>query len=346
MKRGFLVLFMVLQGAFCLQAQLQAEPDLLEQEYLKESLRSQALDEISEGRYRDALSHLDAAIALDPEDRDLSDLRESLLDIIILEENRRQEESTEDPDFSEFNREDEDVVISPDFASDLLTEAQSAHPERSRPSFYATVGLSMGNTQPIAYDSNSAFTADESSPDHPFGSVFTEFSYFFNQGRRHVGFSTRYKGVVYNTDRVDLIESQIDFTMNLQGYFSETMANRMILGARAGFGLTVMDQEDVEGGLDREIPTVFITGFYLEDALFRYMFKESRLFKKVIFDLGFDFYFIPDSEKADLTKFSFGVGYRFNEHWKLSFFTDALSTSSSLEGYNSFDSGLRLRYLY
>ena len=346
MKKTVLILFLFCLGGISVFAQLMNEPDFLEQEYLKESLRAQALDEIAEGEYREALSHLDAAIALDRSDRDLSDLRESLLDIIILEEGRSLEESTVEPDFSEFNREDEDVVISPDFASDLLTEAQSAHPERTRPAFYVTLGSSMGNTQPISYNSNSEFTADESTPDHPFGKISTEFSYFFNRGRRNIGLSTRYKGVVYNSDNVDILEHQIDFTLNLQGYFSETMENRMILGARAGFGLALVKQEDDEGNEDLQTPNVLIAGFYMEDALFRYMFKKSHLFKKIILDLGFDFYFVPDSEYVDLVEFSFGVGYKFNEHWKLSFFTEALNTSSSLEGADSFEAGLKLRYLY
>jgi hypothetical protein len=349
-KKTFAFLVLIVLGGASLYAQQLNEPDFLEQEYLKESLRAQALDDFAAGKYREALSHLDAALALDPEDRDLSDLRESLLDIIILEEGRsleeQTEENTEEPGFSEFNREDEDVVISPDFASDLLTEAQSAHPERTRPAFYATLGASMGNTKPIRFDANDNFTSDEATPTHPFGRIHSEFSYFFNRGQRNIGFSTRYKAVAFNEDDVDALEHQVDFTLNLQAYFSETMENRLILGARAGFGLVLVRQDDDDGGRGLDNANVFIAGFYLEDALFRYMFKESSLFKRVIFNLGFDFYFVSDSEYTELTEYNFGLGYRFDDHWTLSFFTEALNTSSSLEGSDSFEAGLKLRYLY
>ena len=345
MKKAVLLLLLICLGIGSLWAQQSGEQDFLEQEYLKESLRTQALNEIAAGEYRMALSHLDAAIALDPEDRDLSDLRESLLDIIILEENRSLEESTEEPDFSEFNREDEDVVISPDFASDLLTEAQSAHPERTRPSFYGTLGISVGNSQPILFNLNNEFEALESSPTHPFGRISTEMSYFFNKGRRNFGFSTRYKGIAYNEDNVDLLNHQLDFTLNLQGYFSETMANRMILGARAGFGLAFLNKEE-EDDKSLEIPTLLIVGFYLEDALFRYMFKKSELFKKIIVNMGFDFYFTSESEYADLAQYSLGVGYKFNEKWTLSFYSEGLNINASLDGASTLELGMKLYYRY
>ncbi len=329
--------------------QQQEEPDFLDKGYRKVLLKSMALEEIAQGNYRDALEHLDAAASLFPEEEEIRNLRDSVMDILILKENQPSASSlTVKPEFSSFREESEkedENFMTPDFAAELLKEAGQLNPEKNRDAFTLSLGSAYGFTQPINWE-ESTLISQGSQADHPFGRISGDVQYFFKESLRNFGFGLRYKGSLYNRDQVDMVEHQINMSFLARGFFSETLENRMIVGVKGGLSIFLMGEHKT-GTQGVFVPfTLFFMGFYIDDALLRYLFKKQDFFKKLIIGFNSDFYFIPASQGFNMVFFNFAVGYRFTPHWDLSLYNEILNTSSNLDSVNAVETGLRLRYRY
>jgi hypothetical protein len=293
---------------------------------------------------------LDAAIALAPNERSLQELRQSVFEIILLDEGQDtgSDIDPETPNFTDFYIPEEQEIISPDFARELLSEAQRENPGLYRRSFAFTLGGSYGLTQPVYVENGLVLTGEVSSPEHPFSRIFAETEYFFNESERKFGVAARYRGAVHNDDNIDLLDHQFDMTLHIRGYFAETMENRLILGAKMGIGYLFLHEDSTQqdGRGDLEISSAFVAGVYFEDALLRYLFKNQALFKKLLVDLNFDFFFLSELSDVSMAQYSIGAGYQFTENWKLGIFNEVSNGTSNIQETNSWEAGMKLKYSY
>jgi hypothetical protein len=324
------------------------ETDILEQEYRKGRLVDLALSDISKGNYKGALTYLDAAIALSPQETTLYELRLSVLDIVILTEggDTGSDIDPEDPNFTEFYHPDDEEIITPDFARELLSESQREDPRINRNAFSLTLGGSYGLTQPVYLENNLVLSGDITTPIHPFYRLSVGTRYFFNESVRQFGIAARYKGVFNKEDQTDMLEHQFDFTFHYRGFFAETLESRMILGAKIGVGYLFL--KEMENGEIRPLEShnSLIAGFYFEDALLRYLFKEQKLFKKIVMEFDFDFIFFSSFNEVSMVQFLMGMGYQFNEDWSLGIFNEIFNSPVNIQETNSWEAGMKLKYTY
>ena len=353
LKLRILLLIGLILPVFTLAAQLNgtSEPDLLEMEYRRESLRAMALDEIGSGEYQQALTHLEAALTLAPDDQELVDLKQSVEDLILLMAEPDQingdevVEDSEGPDFTTINR-PEDEVLTYDFAQELLSEAQRQNPKVLRKAFTVELGVGSGLTQPLYLSSNFVLQDGETVPSHPFSKYSGEVRYYFGENRRNFGLALRYKDLIDNADSVDMLERQLDFTAHYRGFFAETMESRMILGVKGGFGfMGIKEDKDEDGVADGDIttPLVFTGGIYFSDALFRYLFKNSSFFKRFVIEMNFDFIFVTSIENISLSQLSISAGYEFTDNYKISLYSEAFNTATDIQNTNLWEAGFRFK---
>jgi len=335
-----------------LQAQSGAagESDLLEQQNRKDTLKNLALESISQGKFREALTYLDSAIALAPSEKELQDLRQSVQDILILSEGKTGtgDAVVSDPDFSQLYKPEEnsDKVISPDFARELLTESQKEDPTVNRNHFSLSVGVRSGLTQPVRIFGDVILPQNESTPVHPFSRLSGEAQYFFDESKRRFGVAARYKGTISNQDNIDMLVQQFDVTMHYRSFFAETMESRLILGVKAGIGYLFLNETDKVGKISYISHSTILTGLYFEDAIFRYLFKKHPFFNKILLDMNFDFYFLSTLDNMSMAQFSIGGGYRFSPHFSFHIFNELFNSTNDFQNSNSWEVGARLKYRY
>ncbi len=353
LKTTGLFLLCLLFPLASLAAQNPAEPDLLEREYRKESLRSLALQEISNGEYDKALIHLEAATSLAPDDQSLEDLKRSVEDLIllmaepeqVLENEEVPDEDVEGPDFTQIIR-PEDEVLSYDFAQEMLSEASRQNPKLLRKAFSFEFGVGSGLTQPLYLSSDFVLQDSETVPSHPFSKYSGELRYFFGESRRNFGLGIRFKDLISNADSVDMLESQFDITAHYRGFFAETMESRLILGVRAGAGyIGIKEDKDEDGEADGDLktPLVFTGGVYFSDALFRYLFKNSDFFKRFVIEMNFDFIFVTSIEDISLSQLSISAGYEFSDNYKLSVYSEAFNSATDIQDTSMWEAGVRFK---
>jgi len=296
------------------------------------------------------LTYLDSAIALAPYETELQELRQSLLDIVVLTEGNAStgDAAVKDTDFTEFYKpaEDSDKVISPDFAQELLTESQKEDPSINRNHLSLALGVSSGLTQPVQIYGDVILPQDETFPVHPFSRVSGEMQYFLNETERRFGAAVRYKGTVSNQDAIDMLIHQFDVTLHYRGFFAETMENRLILGAKGGLGFLFLNETDKDGRLRQVSHSCIVTGIYFEDALLRYVFKKSPLFNRIILDMNFDFYYLSSLSNMSMAQFSIGGGYRFNPNLSFHVYNEVFNSTNDFQNSNSWEAGARLKYSY
>ncbi|MDC7232096.1 MAG: hypothetical protein PQJ58_02600 [Spirochaetales bacterium] len=343
---------LILISAFSAAAQTvqpSQDYDFLEQEYQKDTLKALALEEIAEGNYNLALNHLNAALALDPDDRELADLRQSVEDLLLLEEQGEiGETNPEIPDFTEFTRPEEEI-ITPDFAQEMLSDSQRQNPAVMRNAFSFELGGAYGMTEPVYLSGVEVLKTEEEFLTNPFYRISAESQFFLVENERNIGIGLRYKDIAYNPDNVDMMERMFDITMHYRGFFAETMESRLILGIKAGAGFLGikedLDEDDVADS-DTVNTTIFLAGLYFSDALFRYLMPESTFFKRFIIEMNFDFIFVRSLEDISLSQYSISGGYHFPEHWTFSIYSEAFNTSTSIQNTSSIEVGGRIKYSY
>lgn len=353
LKRIILRFLIMLLPVLSLSAQStpSADLDFLDQEHRKESLREMALEELAEGEYNMALDHLNAAIALSPADRELQDLKKSIEDLLIMEEEHGEigEINPEDPDFSNFKKPDEEEIISPDFAQELLSDAQRSDPSVKRNAFSLEIGNAYGKTQPIYLTDTRVLQDVDELPTNPFYRITADMQAFFIKNKRNIGMGIRYKDVPYNQNDVDMLDRMFDMTIHFRGFFAETMESRLILGARAGVGFMGIkedsDEDEVADG-DITTPMIYVGGVYFSDALFRYLFKDSEFFKRLVIEMVFDFIFVASLDDVSLSEYSISAGYQFTDHFSASLFSEAFNTTTSLQNTSSWEIGGRFKLSY
>lgn len=344
---------MLLLPALSLSAQNDSGPDLdfLDQEYRKETLREMALEEIAGAEYEMALSHLNAALSLSPEDTELQDLKKSVEDLILLDQaqERPSEFNPEDPEFSNFKKPDEEEIISPDFAQELLSDAQRDNPSFKRNAFSLEIGNAYGLTQTLYLTGAQVQDTDIGLPSNPFYRISAEVQAFFTPNQRNFGLGIRYKDVPYNKNNADMLERMFDISIHFRGFFAETLESRLILGAKAGVGfLGIKEDEDednvADGGVSNQ--TIFVGGLYFSDALFRYLFKNSKFFKRLIIEMNFDFIFVSSIEDISLSEYSISGGYQITDHLSFFIFSEALNATNNIQNTSSWEIGGRFKLSY
>jgi hypothetical protein len=348
-----LILSVLLLPLISLSAQItpSSELDFLDQEHRKESLKELALEEIAENEYQEALDHVNAALSLSPEDRELQDLKRSIEDLLILEEEHGVLGyiDPEDPNFSDFQKPDEEVIISPDFAEELLTDAQREDPSIKRNAFSLEIGNAYGQTQALYLSDSIVLNETTELPSNPYYRISADAEAFFFKNKRNLGMGIHYKDVPYNQNDVDMLERMFDMTLHYRGFFAETMESRLILGAKAGVGFLGIKEDLNEDNIadgDISNPTIFVAGVYFSDALFRYLFKDSTFFKRLVIEMDFDFIFVASLDDVSLSQYSISAGYQFTDHFAFSVFSEAFNTSTSLQNTNSWEIGGRFKLSY
>lgn len=348
-----LILSVLFLPLISLSAQIapSSELDFLDQEYRKDSLKELALEEIAEGEYLSALDHINAALSLSPEDRELQDLKESIEDLLILEDDHggKGDIDPDDPNFSDFQKPDEDEVISPDFSQELLTDAQREDPSIKRNAFSLEIGNAYGQAQALYLSDSSLLNESNELPSNPYYRISADAEVFFFKNKRNLGLGVHYKDVPYNQNDVDMLERMFDMTIQYRGFFAETMESRLILGAKAGVGFLGIkedfNEDDIADG-DVSNTTIFVAGLYFSDSLFRYLFKNSTFFKRFVIEMDFDFIFVTSLDDISLSQYSISGGYQFTEHFAVSVFSEAFNTSTSLQNTSSWEFGGRIKLSY
>ena len=145
------------------------------------------------------------------------------------------------------------------------------------------------------------------------------------------------------------LKRMFDMTIHFRGFFAETMESRLILGAKVGVGFMGIkedsDEDEVADG-DITTPMIYVGGVYFSDALFRYLFKNSEFFKRLVIEMVFDFIFVASLDDVSLSEYSISAGYQFTDHFSASIFSEAFNTSTSLQNTSSWEIGGRLKLSY
>jgi len=347
----FLLIFLTV---FTLSAQDpgQEGADLLDQQYRIDALKNQALDAVGRGAYAEALELLDVAIALDPDDPFLRELRQSVreLSIIAGPVSEVPGVDTTEPDFTELKEiyqetEEEPPVEKPDFAEELFAGKQFDSPEQYRDAFRTSLGFGWGNTSSVYLEDEQFNSETEDSPSHPFLGINGDLQYFLPAMDRVFGINFRYKGVLMNPDGTDMLLHQADMAFLFRGFFVETPRARTILGLRFGVSLLLLNKlEDEER--EMTMPTALTFGLFYSDPILRYIFKNSRFAEKLIMDLSLDFYYMTLMETTNLIEYSFGLNYQISKRFRLGVQSQLFNTSNTFQSLSTWDVGMKLTYLY
>ncbi len=355
LKKGIFLLLPFL-FSLSLQAQTSDSPaeDPLEKQFHIEVLKSQALDAMSRGDFELAISILDTAIVMTPDDVQLRDMRSALQEMRLVSSDEALKEDTSDTASPEFYdpqaledqaSAEEEAVEVPDFEEELFSGKQFEVPELYRDSLFAAVAAGYGMFKPI-YLENDVFyqhTADEAS--HPAYTLFGDFQYYFEGVDRALGVGIRYYGNPLNPEDGEILKHQMDMAVQMRGFFQETTLTRSVLGFRFGVSLLLLD-EYVRSRKQPALANALTFGVFYRDAVFRHLFRKSGFFRKLVFDLGVDYYYLTLTENSYMVRTMAAVSYEFAPHLYLGLSGRLLSTAQDIQVLSGWIGGVQLTYSF
>ena len=353
MKNGFLkILFFLLAFQLSAQTSENLSEDPLERQYHLDLLKTQALDAMSRGDLEQAVRILDSAIGMSPDNRQLLDMRSSLLELqLIGRENipAEEETDTDKPEFytSEENSppasDEEESVDAPDFEEEHFAGKQFETPSLYRDYLFLSAGTSLGYSLPVYLDNQQFYQHHSSDETSPFYSFFGDFQYYFEGVERALGINIRYYGNLINPNHTDILDHQVDLALQMRGFFRESVEARSVIGVRFGVSLLFMD-EYVREESRPALANALTFGVFYHDAVFRHVFSGSDFFQKLVFDLGVNYYYLTLSENSSMIRYNGGISYEFFPDIHIGVVGRFASTDQDIQTLTSWDSGIQISY--
>lgn len=313
-------------------------------------MKTQVLDALSQGDFTEALEILDAAIVLVPQDSLLQDMRVSVRELQILSEKETvptllntDQYVFYEPGSPGENPGDEAIIESPDFVEELVESRQITSFEEARDAFIVSIGGQWEESRSIYLEDDALYQHDSIGTMSPTPGLFGDLQYYLKSVDRALGVNARYYGNLYNPEYGDILFHQMDLGIMLRGFFLESEEARSSMGFRFGVSLLFLN-EYKESVKDLVSANALTFGVFYSDALFRHIFRKSNFFRKLMFDIGMDYYYLTQSENSYMIRSNAVLAYQFSPGFRLGVSGRLVSTAQDIQVLSAWSMGLQLTY--
>lgn len=348
--RYFFILFLLLCSTFLSAQVLDDSSDILERQYQVDAMKTRALDALSRGDFSEALELLDTAIALAPQDPLLQNMKVSARELQIISEDVTVPTvlDTDQPIFYTLspravNPVDEDAIESPDFVEELVESRQLTSFEEYRDALTISIGGQWEESRSIYLEDDVLYQDDSIESVTQAFNLFGDLQYYFESVDRALGVNARYYGNIYNPEDGDILFHQMDLGIMMRGFFQESVDARSSLGFRFGVGLLFLN-EYIDSEKDLVSANALTFGVFYSDAIFRHIFRKSDFFRKLMFDIGVDYYYLTQSEYSYMIRSNGVLAYQFSPGFRLGVSGRLVSTAQDIQVLSAWSMGLQLSY--
>ena len=268
-----------------------------------------ALSAADQGKWELALSILDDAEKLAPDDSRISSYRTSIQELSALDSAQQswsegipaEVESPESESHPEEGGADDDET--PKFVIDRGDNDRKDPPSNYRDILRLDLGTKIFAVNPV---SSKVLSTWSSSNEFFYSSLRADLRYWMPFIGRSFGFNFRSNGYSWAPGDPDILFNALDLGINIRGFLLESKLSRLELGL--DFGGSLLTTNDVDTGKESE--WALYLGLWLADPLFYHVFKVESL-ERLVFGGGIRIYSSNTQEILETVNFRIDSAWYF-----------------------------------
>ncbi len=261
-------------------------------------LLEQALNLAADGDWNGALSALDQAELIDPDDVRIQSYRTSINDLKALDEGRELPVENESPDK---DRDDQDT---PKFVIERDEQGIRRDPGQFRDQFRGDLNLSLFVNDPVI----SRIRNTWSSFDVFIGSALgVDLRYWLPVLGRSPGFNFRSSGYSWMPSEPTLLFNTLDLGINLRGFLAESQSSRLEIGL--DFGASLHSSKNLETHTVGNNFGLYL-GLWIADPLLYHLFEVSGL-ENLVFSAGIRVHSTVGVQLIESVHYKVDIAWRF-----------------------------------